>query len=626
MTRPISGTTDFNSLQTGLRASGNTTGSGLTATNIDGWDFTLLSSATSISNIAVSYVTEPGVVEGFSATGANPTAFVVKPDDGSTFTLNAVDLIIAGASTQVTLTGYLAGSPVTGATLTQAVQDSNATGTAVTFNVSSNSAFQGIDSFRITSASSAVSLYAVDNINITYPGPVFTLSSGSAAFVEANNAVSTPVPVDPGLTLADPTSTTLASATVAITVGFISGQDFLSFINNGTEGNITASFNSSTGALTLTSAGGTATTAEWQAALRAVAYTDTAIVPNTSPRTVSFSANDGTNSSTAVSRGVTVTATHQSPIVTPSSATPVVSTTPSTPVAIDSGITVTDLSASTLASATVAITADFHPGEDVLAFNNGVGGTGNIVGSYNGSTGVLTLTSSGATATVAQFQTALRDVTFVDTAAAPTAGTRTISFAVNDGVATSAVATDTVTIGTISTISTISPGSVSMYRFFDTTTGTQFLTANASEASTITNPNSPNYQPNLVAQTTGFGAISPAASDPNEIAVYRFFDTATGAHFFTASASERDAIMNPASSDYNASYVYEPNATFYEDATAQSGDVAVYRLFNSSNGTHFYTSDTTELAGLTTPGSASYLPNMVAEGIAFYAPSGATPT
>jgi hypothetical protein len=63
-------------------------------------------------------------------------------------------------------------------------------------------------------------------------------------------------------------------------------------------------------------------------------------------------------------------------------------------VAIDTGLTVTDAGSPNLASATVAITANFQTAEDVLAFTNQNG-----IGSFNSTTGVLTLTRL---ATVAQ--------------------------------------------------------------------------------------------------------------------------------------------------------------------------------------------------------------------------------
>ena len=105
--------------------------------------------------------------------------------------------------------------------------------------------------------------------------PVTTTSGGTTAFTEGNNVTSTPVTIDGALTVSDLDNTTLASATVAITGNFHSGEDVLAFTNNGsTMGNIAASYNAATGVMTLTSAGATATVAQWQAALRSVTYTD----------------------------------------------------------------------------------------------------------------------------------------------------------------------------------------------------------------------------------------------------------------------------------------------------------------------------------------------------------------
>ena len=62
----------------------------------------------------------------------------------------------------------------------------------------------------------------------------------------------------------------------------------------------------------------------------------------------------------------------------------------------------------------------------MLGFTNQNG----ITGSYNAGTGVLTLTG---TTTVANYQAALRSVTYANTSDNPSAPTRTISFQVNDG-------------------------------------------------------------------------------------------------------------------------------------------------------------------------------------------------
>src|SRR6185312_126266 len=129
----------------------------------------------------------------------------------------------------------------------------------------------------------------------------------------------TPVVVSPGLTLTDLSSTSGTSATVSITGGFHAGEDVLAFRSDGaTMGNIAASYDVNTGVMTLSATGGgTATLAQWQAALASVTYTDTAVTPANAARTVSFTVTDGNGTTSDVqTRSVSVTDTDQTPIVT----------------------------------------------------------------------------------------------------------------------------------------------------------------------------------------------------------------------------------------------------------------------------------------------------------------------
>ena len=113
--------------------------------------------------------------------------------------------------------------------------------------------------------------------------------------------------------------------------------------------------------------------------------------------------------------------------------------------AVDSGITVSDVDHTTLASATVSVSGGFKTGEDVLGYVNATG-HGNISGSYAPATGVLTLTSSGATATLSQWQAALRSITYLNTSDTPTAADRTIKWVVSDGADSSIAATRTISV------------------------------------------------------------------------------------------------------------------------------------------------------------------------------------
>ncbi len=89
----------------------------------------------------------------------------------------------------------------------------------------------------------------------------------------AYNAGSPAAPVFPSISVADPTSSTLAGATVQISEGYQSGEDLLSFANTAT---ITGSWNAATGTLTLT---GLDSVADYQDALQAVTFVDTSATP-----------------------------------------------------------------------------------------------------------------------------------------------------------------------------------------------------------------------------------------------------------------------------------------------------------------------------------------------------------
>src|SRR5262249_17887122 len=122
--------------------------------------------------------------------------------------------------------------------------------------------------------------------------------------VDSNPASSTPVTLLSAATVSDVDNLTLASAKVSISSGFLTG-DVLAFTNTSstTYGNITASYDATNGVLSLTSAGATATLAQWQAALDAVQYSSTSSDPthfgNDPSRTISWAINDGTLDSAA---------------------------------------------------------------------------------------------------------------------------------------------------------------------------------------------------------------------------------------------------------------------------------------------------------------------------------------
>src|SRR5260221_7959770 len=162
--------------------------------------------------------------------------------------------------------------------------------------------------------------------------------------------------VDAGLTVTDADSANLASATLAITANFVTGQDVLAFAN---QNGITGSFNAATGVLTLT---GSATVANYQTALRSVTYVNTSTNPSTTARTVSVVANDGTANSNTATRAITVAGTNDPPVVT-MTASALAFKGESTPPEVSPALTANDAVSLNLPSPTMSVTAHFVTGE-----------------------------------------------------------------------------------------------------------------------------------------------------------------------------------------------------------------------------------------------------------------------
>ncbi len=155
---------------------------------------------------------------------------------------------------------------------------------------------------------------AIANVN---DRPIVTHSNSSASFTEGYNTTSTSIVIDNTLTISDQDSPTLTSATLSIQGNFQADQDLLTFTNNNSSmGNIIGSYNTSTGILSLSSSGATATLNQWQNALRSVSYTNLSKSPDTAPRTISMIVNDGVDSSSTITQTVNVISTNDTPTLT----------------------------------------------------------------------------------------------------------------------------------------------------------------------------------------------------------------------------------------------------------------------------------------------------------------------
>ena len=282
-------------------------------------------------------------------------------------------------------------------------------------------------SWLVTDANSdgvgaASSDLAVVKLNVTAVNDVAVITNGSASFTftEGDEAKV----IDATLTLSDADDSQLTGATVSISTVLTTG-DALSFT---AQHGITGNYNSGTGVLTLS---GTASVAQYQEILRSVTFANTSGEPNnngtTPSRTVTWAVtdanSDGVGAQTATqTRNLSVNAVNASPIMTAGSSLSYVEKANAS--VIDNTITLTDADDTQMSGATVTISAGLTDG-DALGFSTQNG----ISGSY--ANGVLTLSG---TASKADYQTALRSVTFSSTSEDPTAisASRTISWAVTD--------------------------------------------------------------------------------------------------------------------------------------------------------------------------------------------------
>ena len=150
----------------------------------------------------------------------------------------------------------------------------------------------------------SASNYWVDVVfspSATQTPPVLSNVAASASYTAGGTATT----LSSGTTVSDPESANLVSGTVSITSGLLTG-DTLAATTSGTS--ITASYNASTGVLSLT---GSDTLAHYQQVLDSVSYSSSSQNPTNSgadkSRTVSWVVNDGTLNSATQTTTVSVT-------------------------------------------------------------------------------------------------------------------------------------------------------------------------------------------------------------------------------------------------------------------------------------------------------------------------------
>ncbi|MFV1884468.1 MAG: DUF2341 domain-containing protein [Balneola sp.] len=320
---------------------------------------------------------------------------------------------------------------------------------------------------------------------------------------------------DPATTISSSISisdddTNLDSAKVYISSGFNSAQDVLAYA---AALGITGSYDSGTGILTLT---GTTSVANYQTALRNVTYQNTeAISPTTVTREISFEVYDWDDVSNVTTREIDIVPSNDAPTLANLEGTTLAFTEGNAPTSISAAITTADNDDANLQGATVQFVSNYFLGEDVLNYVDAIG----IIGSFNSSTGVLTL--SGTT-TLANYQTALRNVTYENISSDPvTALNRTIEIRTFDGIDSSATGTrrniSVASINTAPTLASVESNSI-FYAAGDSSIISQTITLNDpddTDIETITFQITGNYDSNE--DTLTFQTIFGITSSWNDV-------------------------------------------------------------------------------------------------------------
>ena len=120
-----------------------------------------------------------------------------------------------------------------------------------------------------------------------------------------------------------------------------------------------------------------------------------------------------------------------------------------------------------------------------------------------------------------------------------------------------------------------------VYRFYNTGTGAHFYTVSETERATIqaTRPDMPFEGAAFYASNVSTAGLSP---------VYRFYNTRTGVHFYTISASERSTILA------TLPHFTDEGIAYYASTAPGFGLTPLYRFYVASKGFHFYTASATE--------------------------------
>jgi hypothetical protein len=151
-------------------------------------------------------------------------------------------------------------------------------------------------------------------------------------------------------------------------------------------------------------------------------------------------------------------------------------------------------------------------------------------------------------------------------------GVDSFTYSVTDGKVWSPPATVTIVVSVV-----LSP----VYRFYNFTNNTHFFTSSAEEADSVIARYANVFRYEGIAYYT-----NPAN---NTQPLYRFYNRVSGSHFYTASADEAANILARWSNVFTLD-----GQTYAVNPGPVPNSIPVFRFFNKTNGSHFYTASAGE--------------------------------
>jgi hypothetical protein len=140
-----------------------------------------------------------------------------------------------------------------------------------------------------------------------------------------------------------------------------------------------------------------------------------------------------------------------------------------------------------------------------------------------------------------------------------------------------------------------------LHRFYNTAAGAHFYTASDRERASV-------MASLFTYRLDGIAYYVHPSPGAGTAPIHRFYHAASGTHFYTISVAERDAVIASL-----PAYRYE-GVGFYAFPHHAAGTAPVYRFYNAAAGTHLYTISVAERDAV-----IATLPQFQLEGVAYYA-------